>query len=403
MLPGPNEPYPEIMDELKNGVIPHYGDIWNEILPKTCEEMKAIFQTSKSDVVIWPMSGSSAHKFVASNIVGKGDKIISLNNGRFGELFEDKILTSGGEVVKVEADYGKAIELEQVIRAVDQNSDAKAIFVVHCETSSCLLNPIKEIGEVAEESDILYVVDAISSLGGTEVKMDDWNIDACMGYASKCLGSIGVLSPIAFNDKIWEIVKKRPHGSLPYFMDLKNWTSEERKTRPTINPVTMPTLNVVALRMAINLALKEGLDSRFRRHRIAAKATREGVRAMGLKVLPEEDVAADSVTGVLVPQGLDVKIRKMLEEEHNIMVGGNIGKYGKDILIRIGHMGLTASPEYVLPTLYALQSVLKKLGQKLPEGEALRAAGEIFKDRPEEWTKGLLTRYSRKYLTRIWD
>ena len=110
MLPGPNEPYPEIMDELKNGVIPHYGDAWNEILPKTCEEMKAIFQTSKSDVVIWPMSGSSAHKFVASNIVEKGDKIISLNNGRFGELFEDKIMTSGGEVVKVESEYGKSID-----------------------------------------------------------------------------------------------------------------------------------------------------------------------------------------------------------------------------------------------------------------------------------------------------
>jgi len=391
MLPGPNEPYPEIMEALSRMVLPHYGDQWGEAYQKTCEGMKKVFQTTNSEVMIWPGSGDSAADLVAANIVGEGDKVINLKSGFFGESFENKIRSYGGKIVSVESEFGKSIAPEELRNTAKANRDAKAIFAVQNETSSCTLNPIKEIGEIAEETGKLLVVDAVSSIGATELRMDDWNIDVCIGYASKSLGSLGVLCPIAFNERAGELAERRKGEVKPYFRSFAAW----RNMRCAF---TMPTLNILALRMAIQIALKEGLDNRFRRHFTAAKATREGVRAMGLEVLPAEEEAADAVTAVLVPHGMQNEIRALLMREYNIMVGGSLGKWGRDRLLRIGHMGVTASPEYVAPTLFALERVMEKLGEKVPEGEAVKAAMEVFKTRPHEWVSALLARFDRKSL-----
>lgn len=391
MLPGPNEPYPEIMEALSRMVLPHYGDHWGEAYQKTCEGMKEVFQTTNSEVMIWPGSGASAADLVAANIVGEGDEVINLKSGFFGESFENKIRSYGGKIVSIESEFGKSIAPEEVRNTAKANRDAKAIFAVQNETSSCTLNPIKEIGEIAEETGKLLVVDAVSSIGATELRMDDWNIDVCIGYASKSLGSPGVLCPIAFNERAGELVEKRKGEVKPYFRSLDAW----RNMRCAL---TMPTLNILALRMAIQITLKEGLENRFRRHFTAAKATREGVRAMGLEVLPAEEEAADAVTAVLVPPGMQNEIRALLMKEYNIMVGGSLGKWGRDRLLRIGHMGVTASPEYVVPTLFALERVMEKLGEKVPEGEAVKVAMEVFKTRPHEWVSALLARFDRESL-----
>lgn len=141
MLPGPNEPYPEIMNKLRTMILPHYGDDWDEIYLKTCEEMKKVFLTAESKVIIWPASGASAGELVTANIVEEGDKIINLKNGFFGEVFEGKIRSYGGKVINVESEFGRSIKPEDVRRAVKENRDAKAIFVVQNETSSGTLNP----------------------------------------------------------------------------------------------------------------------------------------------------------------------------------------------------------------------------------------------------------------------
>ncbi|MEM2875737.1 MAG: alanine--glyoxylate aminotransferase family protein [Candidatus Bathyarchaeia archaeon] len=395
MLPGPNEPYPEILDELKKMILPHYGEDWDEVYIKTCEEMKEVFLTANSQVIIWPGSGASAIELVVANLLDEGDKIINLKNGFFGDFFESKTRSYGGKVINVESEFGKSVKPEFVRHIVKENPDAKAIFVVQSETSSGTLNPIKEIGEIAEETNKLLVVDAISSLGGTELRMDKWGVDVCIGYASKCLGSIGVLSPIAFSERVWNLAEKTGREVKPYFLSLKAWKTM-RWGGP--HPLTMPTLNVLALRIAIHLALKEGLENRFRRHHTVGRAFREGVRAMGLEVLPTEQEAADSVTAVLVPSGMESRVRALLREEYNIIVGGSLGSYGKDRLLRVGHMGLTASPEYVVPTLYALEQVMKKVGVDVREGEAVKTAIEIFKSKPNEWINALLARYNLKSL-----
>ena len=394
MLPGPSEPYPEVLERLQHQFLPHYGPDWEEAFRRVCEDLKKIFRT-KGEIMLYPGSGESATHMVVANVVKPGDKVITLTNGCFGDYISMAVEAFGGRPVPVRESFGRALDPEKVRGAVMKERDAKTIFVVHVETSSGVENPVREIGEIAEETGKTYIVDAIASFGGAELRMDDWNIDVCLGYASKALGSIHVLSPIAVSEEAWESIEEKPQCMKPFFIDFSAW--KYRRWGGT-HPVTMPTMNILALGKALKIALREGLNNRFRRHYVAGKAVREGVRAIGLSVLPEEKDAAGTITGVKVPTNTEDKIRRLMMEKFNIMIGGSLGDlakgeetYGKGALIRIGHMGLVASPEYIIPTLAAIEQVLPEIGFDV-KGSGVEAALEVFKKQPKEWINGLIAR-----------
>jgi len=185
----------------------------------------------------------------------------------------------------------------------------------------------------------------------------------------------------------------------PFFIDFSAW---KHMRWGGTHPVTMPTMNVLALGEAVKIALREGLRNRWRRHDVAGKAVREGVRAMGLSVLPEEEDAAGTITAVKVPTGAENRIRNLMMEKFNIMMGASLGglvqgkeTYGKGELVRIGHMGLVASPEYIVPTLAALEQILPKTGFDV-KGSGVEAALEVFKQQPKEWINGLIAKLMEK-------
>lgn len=394
MLPGPSEPYPEVLEKLQSRVLPHYGPDWEKAFGMVREDLKKVFQT-KGEIILYPGSGEAATHMAVANVIKPGDKVIVLTNGFFGEYINMAVEAFGGRPVTVRESFGKAIDPESVRKVAVKERDAKAIFVVHVETSSGVENPVREIGEIAEETDKTYVVDAIASLGGAELKMDDWNIDVCVGYASKALGSIHVLAPIAVSKEIWESIKEKSQFMKPFFMDFSAWKFMRWGGS---HPVTMPTINILALWEAVKIALREGLQNRFRRHSVAGRAVREGVRAIGLRVLPEEEDAAGTLTAVKVPMGKEDEVRRLMMDKFNIMIGGSLGglvkgkeTYGRGELVRIGHMGLVASPEYIVPTLVALEQVLPEIGFKV-EGSGVEAALEVFKRQPKEWVNGLMAR-----------
>jgi aspartate aminotransferase-like enzyme len=394
MVPGPSEPYPEILEKLQNQVFPHYGPDWKEAFSKVCEDLKKIFQT-KGEIILYPGSGEAATHMVVANMVKPGDKVITPTNGCFGDYINMAVEAFGGKPIPVKESFGKAIDPEKVRKVAVEEKDAKTILVVHVETSSGVENSIREIGEIAEETGKTCIVDAIASLGGSELRMDDWNIDVCVGYASKALGSIHVLAPIAVSREVWESIEEKPRYMNPYFIDFSAWKYMRWGGAHT---VTMPTTNILALGEAVKIALREGLQNRFRRHYVAGKAMREGVRAMGLSVLPEEEDAAGTVTAVKVPMNKEDEIRGLMMEKFNIMIGGSLGglvrgeeTYGKGELLRIGHMGLVASPEYIVPTLAALEQVLLEIGFDV-KGSGVEAALEVFKQQPKEWINGLMAR-----------
>jgi aspartate aminotransferase-like enzyme len=281
--------------------------------------------------------------------------------------------------VVLKKNYGEAADVNSIKEKCEEE-DIKAIFLVHNETSTAVVNPVKEIGEIAKNNGILYAVDAISSFGGMELRCDDWNIDVCVGYASKALGSIMGVTPVMISEKAWEVAKNRKHPIRGRYMNLNVWQEyiEELTEIGHPFPASVPTSVVLALRKAIEIALEEGLENRYKRHAISGKAVREGIRALGLECLPKEEIASDTVTALTLPNEIsEDEVRQILKEKYNIMISlmnNLIGLNG----IRIGHMGVTASQFYVLPTLAALEQILSSLGFKIKPGSAVTAAMDVY-------------------------
>lgn len=398
MIPGPSEVYPEVLATLSKPAMPHYGSHWGETYLRICDDLKKIFRT-RGDVMIQVGSGTSAMEMAVANLIEPGDRVINIVNGYFGELFEILIKSYGGKQICVRAQFGEVVKPDKVREVAHREKDAKAIFAVHNETSTSVVASVEEIGEVAEETDKLFVVDAISSFGGMDLKMDEWNVDFCIGYASKCLGSIAGVSPFAINEKVWEAVEGRREPLKAYTLSLPVWKRETEAWAPYghPHPTSMPTVNILALGKAVKIALSEGLQNRYRRHYVAGRAVREGVRAMGLQVVPKETESSDTVTAVQVPQGAEDEIRHLMRDNFNLFVGGSLPGWGEGKTIRIAHMGLTASPEYIVPTLFSLERVLSKLGFEVEEGSGVSAAMQVFTGHPRGWIEGLLARYRERY------
>ena len=378
MIPGPSEAYPEVLNVLSQPVMPHYGREWGEIYEDTCQQLKKIFNTKQSVIILAGPGGLGLELSVA-NLIEPGEKAIVIYNGFFGELYGQVVELYERIPVIIRKNYGEAADVNS-IEEMCEEEDVKAIYLVHNETSTAVVNPVKEVGEIAKNKGILYAVDAISSFGGMELRCDDWNIDICVGYASKALGSIMGVTPVMISEKAWEVARNRKHPIRGRYMNLNVWEEyiEELTEIGHPFPGSVPTSVVLALRRAVELALEEGLENRYKRHKISGKAVREGIRALGLKCLPKEEVASDTVSALLLPDGIsEIEVRRFIEEKFNIMVSlmkNLIGIEG----IRIGHMGITASQFYVLPTLAALEQTLSSLGFKTKPGSAVAAAMEVY-------------------------
>jgi len=377
MIPGPSEVDPRVLATLSQPILPHYGAGWGEKYATVLEDLKRIFKT-KEPVIIFPGPGNGAVELVATNIIEPGDKIANVVNGWFGEILSEVIRTYGGEPVEIKTEYGRAISPADVEITLDQEKDIKALFVVHNETSSGVENPIQDIGKVAKKHGVIYFVDAISSFGGVDIDLDNWNIDVCVGYPSKCLGGIHGAVPIAIGKRVWDEVESRQSRIPSRFMNLKVWKKFIQEWSPIGHPfpTSMPTTVILALHEAVRLALEEGLENRYRRHFVASAALRAGCKKIGFEPLVSEDARSKTVTLLGVSDG-ESKLRAILEDKFNIMIAGGVSKL-KGKAVRIGTMGVTASPSYVLPTLSALEVGARELGLHVLAGSAVAEGSKIF-------------------------
>ena len=378
MIPGPSEAHPEVLSVLSKPVMPHYGREWGEIYEDTCQKLKKIFNTQQS-VIILSGPGNLGLELTVANLIEPGDKALVVYNGFFGEIYREIVELYGGIPVLVKTNYGETADVNAIEERCEEE-DIKAIYLVHNETSTSVVNPVKEVGEIAKKYDILYAIDAISSFGGMEIRCDDWNIDICVGYASKALGGVMGVTPVMISEKAWDVAKNRKHPIRSKCINLNVWKKyiEEWTAIGHPFPTSMPCSIVLALKKAIELALEEGLDNRYKRHAISGKAVREGIRTLGLKILPKEEVASSTVTALVLPDGVNEgEVRQTIEEKFNIMVSLMKSLIGLDG-IRIGHMGVTASQFYVIPTLAALEKTLSLLGYTVKPGSAVAAAMDVY-------------------------
>ncbi|MCX8188460.1 MAG: alanine--glyoxylate aminotransferase family protein [Nitrososphaeria archaeon] len=361
-IPGPSEVEPETLLELAKPVIAHYGPDWHQLYNETCEVAKKIFSTNEY-VTLLPLPGSVCLEMSAFNLIEKdGEKFVAITNGFFGDNIVEMLSAHGAKVLKVESEWGKNVDLKKLEEVLDENPETKAVYLVHNETSTGVLNDLKKVAEVVKKRDKILVVDAISSYGGVELDFDRLGIDFAVGYASKCLSGINGICPVAISKRFIEEVGKRKTPVKSHYFNLTTYMrlSEEWASIGHPHPTSMPTPVVRAFYHVAKKALEEGLEIRYRRHADVAKAYRKAIRALGLNILPKEEDASPTVTTFIVPEKVNGKIRSTLYKNFGYMISGGLGKL-ENITLRIGHMGYTANPEFLIKLVTALETVLKRL------------------------------------------
>jgi aspartate aminotransferase-like enzyme len=368
MTPGPTEVESRVLNALAQRPMLHYGQKWKEFYAATLELMRELFEAPNDEqIILVPAPGSAVLEMAITNVASPGEKIINLRNGYFGEITKECAERHGIHVVEPETPYGKPVSVSEVRRLLEENSDAAAIVVVHNETSGGVLNPVREIGELARKYDIPMIVDTISSFGAVRTPIRDWNCSVCVGYASKGLSGIAGVVPLAVKREVWDAsVKKSDAGRFFSFgvwdRYIREWDSFGHPF-----PTTMPTSVIQALSVAAQIALDEGIAPREERHKRVSSRFRKMVRERtGLSILPEESVASSTVTAISLANPAQDGVRAIMEKEFGITISGGLSQL-KGKIVRVGHMGATATDACIDRTLVGLQQSLERLERKVPQ------------------------------------
>ncbi len=370
-IPGPCEVEEEILLALAKPTPRHYGPEWMEIYTETLNLLKELFQT-KNDLFIIPAAGSGAIDMAFGSAFSQGDAVVVGVNGFFGGRMAEIARSWGLEVIEFKADWGRPLDPEELRRILQEHPEVKGVAVVHHETSTTVMNPLKELADVTREKGLLLIVDAISSLGGVPLPVDEWGIDLCVTVANKCLECPPGIAFISVSPKAWEYVDNNEsrHG---WYLSLKTWRKYARdwaEWHPY--PTTLPTNNIVALRESLKRILKiEGLEAHFERYKKAAKAIREGLKAIGFEMLVEEPIASPVATAVKMRKELPVKkLIDYLAKEHGILIAGGLGPFeGK--IFRVGHMGKASTKPFIKEFLLAVEEFLRSNGIMVEPGQSL--------------------------------
>lgn len=355
---GPSNIDPRVLKAMTLPIVEHLDPYFAEVMDETVELLRYAFKTNNH--VTFPISGtgSAGMESAICNIVERGDEIIVCINGFFGERISEIVKRCGGNSIEVRAPLGKTIDVDAVEDAL-ANSNAKAIAIVHAETSTGVLQPLKEISKIAREYDALLIVDAVTSLGGCELLVDEWNIDVCYSASQKCLNCPPGLAPITVSERAMNVIRNRRTKVQSWYFDLsiieKYWLESNR-----IYHHTAPILLVYALREALRILYEEGLENRWTRHEENMRILVEGVEEMGLEIFTDKNHICPAIIAIKVPNGInDESVRKTLREEYNITISGGLGEL-KGKIWRIGLMGMNSNRKNAILVTEALKNALRK-------------------------------------------
>jgi len=359
MIPGPVEVSEEVLHAIGSQVQAHYGAAWVAFYNETLAMLKKVFNTS-GDVFLMVGSGTVAIDACVGSALSTGEKIIVGNNGFFGDRLVSVAQSYGLDVVEVKSVWGKRLEPKDFELALQQNPDAKAVAVVHLETSTTVLNPIDAIGPIVRAHGGLFIVDAVSSLGGVPFEMDRWCIDFCASAVQKCLGAPPGLGPLAINSRGWEAVDRDPNKNHGWYSDLRTWrkyATEWGDWHPS--PITMATSNVVALHAALEQLMQEGIETRLARYRTLALRLRAGLRRLGYRLFTPDEEMTPVLTAAYCPDGVSSGgIVSYLSDQYQIKISGGLGDL-KEKMFRVGTMSPLVSEADVDNLLLALEQFEK--------------------------------------------
>ena len=333
------------------------------------EKLKQVFQT-QNDVLILTSSGTGAMESIVSNLLSRGDEVIVIRSGKFGERWGEICSAYGVDFFPIDFEWGNSVDPQMVADLLDKRPDAKAVFSTLCETSTGALHDIKSLGEITKHRSTLLVVDAVSALGADDLQMDSWGVDVVVSCSQKGLMTPPGLAFAALNQSAWETSE---NATLPkYYFDLRK---AQRASWDGSTPYTPAITFITALQSALNRITTDGIRNVITRHACLAEATRSAVKAIGLNIFATNP--ANTLTSIRLPKQIDgVRFVKMMREKHGITFAGGQGKLrGK--IIRIAHLGWMGEYDMVV-AIAALERGLTEIGQEFPLGAGVSAAQEVF-------------------------
>ncbi|HIE09333.1 MAG TPA: alanine--glyoxylate aminotransferase family protein [Armatimonadetes bacterium] len=374
LIPGPT-PVPErVIRAMARQMINHRGPQYERMLEEVTEGLKRALYTEEGEVFTFPASGTGAMEAAVQNFLSPGDKVLAVVTGLFGERFADIASAMGCEVRRLEFEWGRPADPE-VVRGALSEGGFKAVLLVQNETSTGVVNPVREVCKLAREAGALCIVDAVSGFCAVPLYMDEWGVDVVVSASQKALMTPPGLSLLALLPRAreWEGRANCPR----YYFDLRLARKYLQRWQ---NPYTPPIPQIFALHEALKMIFEEGLETIFKRHEMLGRAVREGVKAMGLKPLADdESYASPAVTAIVLPEGVDdTALRREMRERYGVVIAGGQGPL-KGRVVRIGHVGYVLPSDIVL-ALSALGECLKAQGAKVDVGAAVEAAQSVLRE-----------------------
>lgn len=371
MIPGPVAVPYSIRQHMSRPLVPHYGKEWCAAYDEVRQKLKKVLLT-KNEVFMQVSSGHGALEAALNGAARSGEEVLVINNGHFGGRLNEIAESLGIKTIVLNYEWGTAPDLNEIEDLLKQKSSLRAVICVHSETSTGVLNPVAEIGKLLESHGSVFIVDAISSAGATELRPDEWGIDFCVLATQKGLESPAGLSIISISDKGWAAVEREDSKPTGYYCNPLIWKKfdQHREHQPYF--VTMPTNTVMALGESLDHILEETLEKRWARHSSIAGVFRQAIRNMGLELFSAEGTYSDTVTALKLPAGLSsLALVDFMDKSYNIKISAGLGAF-KQETARVGHMGAGATLTSIIPVLFAMEDFLRKSGLNITPGASLK-------------------------------
>ena len=378
MGPGPSSVHPRVLQAMTAPILGHLDSQFFVVMEDVCEMLREIYHTDNYMTLPLSSTGTGAMEASCVNILEPGDTAIVCRNGYFGDRLADIARRCGAEVFVVDSAWGNPVDLEALDEELNKHSNVKMVGIVHAETSTGSLSPLTRAIELAHEHDSLIVVDAVTSLGSHDVRMDEWDIDICYSASQKCLGAPPGLAPISLGSRAMDVINKRKTPVQSFYFNLKDLEAYWSETRAYHH--TSPISMTYGLRESLRMMMEEGIDERLKRHARTSAALRAGVEALGLQVLADPQYRLNPLTAALIPDGVDEAfVRRKLITDYNIEIGAGLGDLQGKVW-RIGLMGESARESNVFAFLSALERILPDQGYEVAYGSSLAAAQQALAD-----------------------
>ena len=380
MGPGPSDVHPRVLAAMARPTIGHLDPAFIGMMDEVKDLLRYAFQTANELTIPVSGPGSVGMETCFVNLVEPDDTVVVCVNGAFGGRMKENVERCGARAVVVEDEWGKPVDVAKAAAALQANPGAKALAFVHAETSTGVRSDAAELCALATKHGALSIVDAVTSLGGIPVLVDEWGADAVYAGSQKCLSCMPGLSPLTFSDRAAETVKGRNRKIQSWFMDLTLVMGYWNSGSARVYHHTAPINALYALHESLVMLQEEGIENAWARHAAAHAGLCAGLEAMGVSLLVDEACRLPQLNTVVVPDGVDeAAVRRALLNDHGIEVGAGLGALAGKVW-RVGLMGQSATARHVIQFLTGLEQALAGMNANINIGVAVAAAEKALNE-----------------------